>query len=231
MKKYISEFIGTTLLVLLGTGAVVFAGTSYGPLPIAMAFAIAVIAGGTALSDISGEFFNPAITLGAAIVGRISWKEFGGYVISQFLGGIFATGLLYSFMKAFGAKSQDIAQIGFGQTSYAKTLNFSSATFIEMVLTFFLVFTALMTTREKNKNNNNNAPVAIGLVLGGLVIIGMSSTGASMNPARSFGPALGMALVGNTSALIKYPAYLVGPLLGGLVAALVAKYLLKSEEL
>nr|WP_278279332.1 aquaporin [Weissella oryzae] len=230
MRKYIAEFIGTLLLVLMGTGAVVFAGTSYGPLPIAMAFAISVIAGAAALGKISGAHFNPAISLGAAIVGRITWVEFAGYLVSQFLGGIVATGILFGFMKAFGAKAATIAQVGFGQTSYTASLNFFSAAGIELVLTFFLVLVALMTTAKQNAALANVAPVAIGLVLGGLVMIGLSSTGGSLNPARSFGPALGMALVGSSTALANYAAYLVGPLLGGALAAVVAKYGLGSEE-
>lgn len=229
MRKYIAEFIGTMLLVLMGTGAIVFAGTSYGPLPIALAFAIAVIAGAAAFGKISGAHFNPAISLGAAIVGRITWVEFAGYVGAQFLGAIAGTGILYGFMSAFGAKAATIAQVGFGQTSYTSTLNFFSASAIEFVLTFFLVLVALMTTAKLNEGSNI-APVAIGLVLGGLIMIGLSSTGGSLNPARSFGPALGMALVGSTTALANYAAYLVGPLLGSALAAVIAKFGLGSEK-
>ena len=78
MRKYLAEFFGTLMLVAMGTGVVVFVGTQAGPLPVALAFGLAVVAGAYAFGSISGGHFNPAVSFAAAINGRISWMDFLG---------------------------------------------------------------------------------------------------------------------------------------------------------
>lgn len=230
MRKYLAELLGTMILVALGTGAVVFAGTSYGPWPIAIGFGIALMAGIYAFGSISGGHFNPAVSLAAAINRRITWREFVGYVVAQIIGAFIGTAVLYGMMMAFGATKSTIQQVGFGQTSYSSSLNFFSAALIELFLTFVFVLVILMVTSKRNDKIASAAPVAIGLILAALIMVGLSSTGGSLNPARSLAPAVALALTGTSTALTTFAAYLVGPMVGGALAAVVAKYGLGSEE-
>ena len=113
-RKYLAEFFGTLLLVAVGTGAVVLVGVQTGPLPVALAFGIALAAGAYAFGPISGGHFNPAVSLGAAINGRISWKDFVGYVIAQLIGGLAGSAIVWAIMKGVGASAAMIKQVGFG---------------------------------------------------------------------------------------------------------------------
>jgi aquaporin Z len=228
MRKYLAEFLGTMMLVVMGTGTVVFASTQYGSFPIAIAFGIAVIGGAYAFGAISGAHFNPAVSLAAAINGRITWIEFLGYIAAQIVGAFAGTGVLYGTVLAFGLKNSQIAsQIGLGATNISQ-VKFLGATFIEAFLTFVFVLVILMVTSKKY--GTSAAPIAIGLTLAGLIMLGLTATGASLNPARSLAPAVVLALLGSTTALTNYAIYLIGPLVGGALAAVVAKFGLGSEE-
>ena len=230
MRKYLAEFFGTLMLVAMGTGVVIFVGTQAGPLPVALAFAIAVAAGAYAFGPISGGHFNPAVSLAQAIDGRISWVEFIGYVVAQIIGAFAGSAVIFGFMKAFGATAATIKQVGFGQTDYNTPVSFLSATLIEAFLTFVFVLVILMVTSKKNAENSALAPMIIGLTLGALIMLGLQATGGSLNPARSLAPAAFFAMFGSSTALTHIGAYIVGPLLGGAVAAVIAKFGLGSEE-
>ena len=230
MRKYIAEFLGTLLLVLMGTTAATVLLQAAGPLAVAVAFGAAVIAGIAMFGHISGAHFNPAVSLGAAIVGRITWGEFAGYVVAQVIGALAGTGILFGMLRGMGLKTTQLSQVGLGQTVYNAPMNFFTAALVELVLTFFFVLTILMATSKKNEAGNKMAPFAIGITLGALILIGLQFTGGSLNPARSLAPAVGMALSGSSTALTDFAAYLVGPLLGAALAAVVAKFGLGSEE-
>lgn len=229
-RKYLAEFFGTLLLVAVGTGAVVLVGVQTGPLPVALAFGIALAAGAYAFGPISGGHFNPAVSLGAAINGRISWKDFVGYVIAQLIGGLAGSAIVWAIMKGVGASATMIKQVGFGQTDYTTPVSFFGATVIELILTFFFVLVILMVTSKKAEGASVAAPMIIGLTLAALITVGISVTGASLNPARSLGPAVFFAMFGSATSLTHVAAYFIGPLVGGALAALVAKYGLGSEE-
>ncbi|MBU7567545.1 MIP/aquaporin family protein [Weissella sagaensis] len=230
MRKYLAEFFGTLMLVAVGTGTVVLVGLQTGPLPVALAFGIALAAGAYAFGPISGGHFNPAVSLGAAINGRITWGEFVGYVISQLIGSLAGSALVWAIMQSVGANATMIKQVGFGQTDYTAPVSFIGASVIEMILTFLFVLVILMVTSKKASASSVAAPMIIGLTLAALITVGVSVTGASLNPARSFGPAIFFAMFGSATALTHIAAYFIGPLVGGALAALVAKYGLGSEE-
>ncbi|MCW0926787.1 MULTISPECIES: MIP/aquaporin family protein [Weissella] len=230
MRKYLAEFFGTLMLVAMGTGVVVFVGTQTGPLPVALAFGLAVVAGAYAFGSISGGHFNPAVSFAAAINGRISWMDFLGYVVSQIIGAFAGSAVVLGFMKAFGAPAATIKQVGFGQTNFTSPISFLSASLIEAFLTFVFVLVILMVTAKKNAAISSVAPLVIGLTLAALIMLGLQATGGSLNPARSLAPAAFLAIFGSSAAITNIGAYIVGPLVGAALAAVVAKFGLGSEE-
>ncbi|MGY4789447.1 MIP/aquaporin family protein [Pediococcus pentosaceus] len=212
MKKYVSEIIGTFVLVFVGTAAVTIV------LGIGLAFGLAVTIMAYSVGAISGEHFNPAVTLGMWINKRISGADAIYYVISQFIGAVLASGMVKYFLSAMGASTSNL-----GQTDFAKISAFP-ALVTETLVTFLFVLVILLVTSKKY-GNANFASLIIGLTLAFMIIASLNLTGGSLNPARSFGPAI---LVGG-SALAHYWVYVVAPLLGAAIAAFVAKAM-GSEE-
>lgn len=216
MRKYVAEFLGTFVLVLLGTGTVVIAEGD--TLAIGLAFGLAITIMASAVGNVSGGQFNPAVTLAMVINGRTMVKDAIFYVVAQFLGAIAASGFLSLFIHELG-----LASDGFGQTDFPN-ISAASAFLFEAVITFIFVFVILMVTSKKF-GNPTMAPFAIGLVLGFLIIVALNLTGGSLNPARSFGP----ALFAGGSALSHYWVYLLAPLVGSCLAAFCGKFM-GSEE-
>lgn len=206
-REELAELIGTFTLVFIGagTGALVVAGNSSAGLTgVALAHALALVVIIYAWGAISGAHVNPAVTFGLAIAGRFPWIRAVRYWIAQLVGGAVAGYLLLFLIGPQGK---------LGMTLPSPSVSVLQAIVIEAVLTFFLV-TAVFGSAVAGRNGNA-AALAIGLVLGMDILMGGALTGGSMNPARSFGPALAM---GDLSQLY---IYIVGPLLGGAVAALV----------
>ena len=221
MRKYVAEFLGTFVLVFLGTGTVAIANTgdtAIGYLGIALSFGLAVTIMACAVGGISGGHFNPAVSLGMMINQRLAVKDGIIYIIAQFLGAIVASAVLAIFIHALGLPSD-----GFGQTDFPN-ISAGVAFLAEVILTFLFVLIILMVTSEKH-GNAALAPIAIGLALAFLIVVGLNLTGASLNPARSLGP----ALFAGGDALAHYWVYLLAPLVGAIIAAPVAK-LMGSEE-
>lgn len=211
MKKYVAECIGTMVLTLLGCGTAVFlgCGTPAGVVGTAMAFGLAVVAMAYTIGGISGCHINPAITLAVALSKRMSWKDACGYWAGQFIGGIVGAAILalicsYSSFEMGGAN-------GFGGVDGAL-----GAILVEVVATFIFVLVVLGSTDEK-KGAGNLAGLAIGLTLILVHLVCINLTGTSVNPARSFGPAL---FVGG-EALANVWVFIVAPLAGAAFAALV----------
>ncbi|MBM7616899.1 aquaporin Z [Weissella uvarum] len=227
-RIYLAEFIGTLMLVAIGTGVVVFVGTQAGPLPVALAFGLGAMAAIYAIGGVSGGHLNPAVSLAMAINNRLGWLDFLGYVVAQVLGAVAGSAVVAGFFAAFGAKKEAIQQIGFGQTTFQQPVSFLGATLIEFLLTFMLVLVVMMVTSKKYAAGNLT-PIVVGFTLVALILLGISATGASLNPARSFGPALMMLIYGSSTAMSQIGVYLLGPLAGAALAALVAKFL-GSEE-
>jgi MIP family channel proteins len=205
-REELAELVGTFTLVFIGAGAMALAvagNSSAGLVGVALAHAIALTVIIFAWGAISGGHVNPAVTFGLALAGRFPWVKAVRYWVAQLLGAALASYLLLFLIGPQG---------NLGMTTPAPTVSVVQAIVIEAVLTFFLV-TAVFGSAVAGRNGNATA-LAIGLVLGMDILMGGPLTGASMNPARSFGPALAM---GNFTDLY---IYFIGPLLGGGLAAL-----------
>jgi len=214
-KKYFSEFFGTACLVLFGCGALSITSTmtaaSSGYLISALAFGIAFIAMEYTLGDISGCHLNPAVSLAMFINKKIDLIDLIGYVIFQVLGGVVGAGILFVIhgsSRTYGANTLTGVD-----GSIAKGL------LMETLLTFVFVLVYLALKLKKDKPQITG--VVIGLTLTLVNLIGIDLTNASVNPARSIGPAI---LAGST-ALSQLWIFIVAPLAGGALAALVYKFL------
>ncbi len=216
-KKFFAEMIGTFTLVLLGCGAAIFNGgaTSVAAvLTIAFAFGLSVVAMAYTIGSVSGCHINPAITLGVLLSGRMSAKEAVGYWIAQVIGAILASCVLYLFVTtgniAIGATAT-------GANSFADG-NLVPACLAEVIFTAIFVLVVLGTTSSQN-GTPKFAGLAIGLALVLIHIVCIPITGTSVNPARSIGP----ALFEGGAALSQLWVFIVMPLIGGAIAALVWK--------
>ncbi|NLT40238.1 MAG: aquaporin [Clostridiales bacterium] len=213
MKKYIAEFIGTFVLVLFACGVAAVTGCSGEPnaayILTALAFGAVIVAMAYSIGNVSGCHINPAVSIAVWINKGMSAKDFLGYIIAQFLGAIAGAAVLSGFIgvgKGLGAN-------GLFEGDILKSL------IIEVILTFVFVIAVLGATSKKE-----NGKVA-GLVIGGSLtlvhLLGIYFTGTSVNPARSFGPAL---ILGG-DALANVWVFIVAPLVGGILAAVVWRYL------
>ncbi len=216
MKKYIAECIGTMVLTLLGCGTAVFlgCGTPAGVVGTAIAFGLSVVAMAYTIGEISGCHINPAITLGVALAGRMSWKEACGYWIGQFIGGIIGAAILYLIIKVSGATGAMGSAAGMGANGVANAGGAGGAFLVEVIATFLFVFVVLGTTDSK-LGAGKFAGLAIGLSLILIHLVCINLTGTSVNPARSFGP----ALFAGGDALKDVWVFIVAPLVGGALSA------------
>ena len=223
-NKYLAELLGTFVLVFMGCGSAVIAGEKVGFLGIAFAFGLSVLVMVYAIGPISGCHINPAITIAMLVNGKISSRDAGIYIICQCIGAIIAAALLLAVMS--GLPTYSIATNGLGQNGYgvASPAGFSmlSGLIAEVILTFiFLIVIFGATSRAAPAGF---AGMAIGLSLALIHIVGIPVTGVSVNPARSIGPAL---LVGGT-ALAQLWLFIIAPIVGAVLAAVVWKYLLEE---
>lgn len=216
MRRYAAEFIGTFMLVFLGTGAVVIAKAD--KLTIGLAFGLTVTVMAYAFGGVSGGHFNPAVSIAMMINKRLEAKDGVFYIVAQFLGAIVASGLLSVLINAL-----DLSRTGFGQTDFPK-IGAGVAFLVEVIVTFSFILVILMTTSDRF-GNSQMAPLAIGITLSLLIIVALNLTGGSLNPARSFGP----AIFAGGSALAHYWVYLAAPIVGAILAAFTGR-LLGSEE-
>ena len=231
MKKYLAEFIGTFILVFLGTGAAVVLGgytggtdTGFlGVLAIAFAFGLSIVAGAYAIGHISGCHVNPAVSLAVLMSGNLTVKEFGGYVIAQVLGA-FAGSSVLAFVNASSTSLEGFGANGYGELS-AVGLNLTGALVVEVILTFIFVLAILGVTSSKATSHMGG--IVIGLTLTLVHIIGIPLTGTSVNPARSLAP----AVFAGGDALAQVWLFIVAPLIGAALAAIVFKsfFIVKEE--
>lgn len=212
MKKYIAELIGTATLVFMGCGSAMVLGTdpAGGHLAVALAFGLAIVATAYVIGGISGCHINPAVSLGVFLSKRMSAKDFVGYVVAQLLGAILGAALLRLLT---GLGMPDLTG-GLGTNGVA-TLGIAGSLIVEILLTFIFVYLILGVTADESKSSV--AGIVIGLTLAFVHIVGIPLTGTSVNPARSIGPAL---FVGG-EALASVWVFIVGPLVGAAIAALV----------
>ena len=226
MKKYAAEFIGTFSLVLFGCGSAVIAGTSavgpsgIGLLGISIAFGFAVVAMAYAIGGISGCHINPAVTIGVLTAGKMTVKDAIGYIVSQCLGAILGSAVLYLIVSGrpgFTMPVWGLGANGWGE-GYLGNYNTLSAFVIEAVMTFLFIFVILATTSKFG--NSAMAGLAIGVTLMLIHLVAIPVTGTSVNPARSLGP----ALFSGGKALAQLWLFFVAPILGAVLAALGWKY-------
>lgn len=217
MKKYFAEMLGTMVLVLMGCGSAVFLGCDAPAeiLAVAFAFGLSVVAMAYCIGGISGCHINPAITLGVWLSKRMSGKDAAGYMLGQFAGALIGSAILYLLTSTggYGATTATGAN-AFGQGEMAQAL------VAEVVFTFIFVLVVLGST-DSEKGAGNLAGLAIGLTLVLVHIVCIPITGTSVNPARSFGPAL---FAGGT-ALCQLWLFIVAPFIGTALSAGVWKML------
>ncbi len=229
MKKYLAEFIGTLTLVVLGCGTAMLVGCNAeqggGYILTALAFGLTIVAMAYSIGNISGCHINPAVSLGVLISGGISAKEFAFYVISQCLGAFAGSGLLALIFSLGGVTDKTG---GYGTNGLAGVNgNYAAGLIVEIVLTFIFVLAILGVTSSKASHGSFGGLV-IGLTLTVVHILGIGLTGTSVNPARSFGPAIIAAINGNTAPLTVLWVFIVGPLAGAAFAAFTYKFLEKK---
>lgn len=230
MKKYIAEFIGTMVLVVLGCGTAMLVGCDAvnggGYILTALAFGLVIVGMAYCVGNISGCHINPAVSLGVFMTGGIGISDFIGYVISQCLGALAGAGLLATIFGLGGVADQTG---GFGSNGLAGVNgSFVAGLLVEVVLTFIFVMTILGVTSKK-ANHGSFAGIVIGFTLTLVHILGIGLTGTSVNPARSIGPAVVAALTGNTTPVGCLWVFIVGPFIGAALAALVYKFM-ESES-
>ena len=227
-NKYIAEFIGTMVLVVLGCGTAMLVGcdtkNGCGYILTALAFGLVIVGMAYSVGNISGCHINPAVSLGVLISGGMSVTEFIGYIVSQCLGAFAGAGILAAIFGLGGVKDQTG---GFGSNGLAGVNeNAFAGLLVECVLTFVFVLAILGVTSKKAKHGSFGGLV-IGLTLTLVHILGIGLTGTSVNPARSFGPALVAAFTGNMAPLGALWVFIVGPLAGAAIAAVTYKALEK----
>ena len=195
VKKAVAEFIGTLVLVLVACGVAAASGCIFpeaGYIATALAFGLVIVAMAYSIGNVSGCHINPAVSIAMLVSGKMSVKDFIAYIVAQFAGALAGAGILAYFMGS----TEALGQNGLYEGDIVKSL------IIEVVLTFIFVLAILGVTSKAE--NSNVAGLVIGLSLVLVHLIGIPFTGTSVNPARSFGPAL---------------------LVGGVLAALVYKFL------
>jgi len=226
LRKYVAEFVGTMVLVVLGCGTAMLVGcdaaNGSGYLLTALAFGLTIVAMAYSIGNVSGCHINPAVSLGVLISGGMTGKDFCGYVISQCLGAFAGSGLLALIFKIGNIEDKTG---GFGTNGLAGVNgNYAAGLLVEIVLTCIFVL-AILGVTSKKASHGSFGGLVIGLTLVVVHILGIGLTGTSVNPARSFGPALIALINGNVTPIAQLWVFIVGPLVGASIAAFLYKFL------
>ena len=225
MKKYICEFIGTFILVLLGCGtaSLLCSLGVAGIFATAIAFGLAIVVIAYSVGRISGGHVNPAVSLAMLINGKIDIKDFCGYVIAQVLGAFAGAGIL----KAILTLSEELKDYGLGANGFDDAsmvgLTLGGAFLVEVIATCIFVLVILGVTHDEKFSETPG--IVIGLALAVIHILCIPLTGTSVNPARSLAPAV---LTGG-DALSQVWLFILAPLVGAAIAAFGWKYLSKED--
>lgn len=205
LKKYVAEFIGTFVLVLVACGV---AGQTGGSLGVtSVAFGLVIVAMAYSIGNVSGCHINPAVSIAMLCAKKMSLKDFCGYVVAQFLGAIAGAGLLMAIVGDSTKLGTNALYHGDAMLSFV----------IEAILTCIFVLAILGVTSRKEYSNI--AGLVIGAALTLVHLLGINFTGTSVNPARSFGPAL---IAGNLEGVW---VFILAPLVGGILAAVIYSFL------
>ncbi len=231
LKKAVAEVIGTFVLVFVACGVAALTGGEL--VSTSLAFGLVIVAMAYSVGRVSGCHINPAVSLGCLIAKRMTVKEFFVYVCAQIVGGFLGAVAIFGVMKMagipVGATAASNLPVNFnleGATAGA----IIGAILVEVVLTCIFVYVILNVTSE-NSGAGKKAGLIIGLTLTLVHLVGIPLTGTSVNPARSLATALGnLMFTGDATALTHVWIFLVAPLLGAVVAALLFKFLHKEEK-
>lgn len=234
LTRYVAELVGTFCLVLFGCGAAVIAGANSTDIPpsgvgllgISLAFGISVVVMAYTIGPISGCHINPAISISMLASGKLSFKDCAGYVVSQCLGAVIASGVLYLLVSGkpgFTMGEYALGSNGWGE-NYLGKYPMQSAFIAETVFTFIFLVVIYGTTSKRA--NPAMAGLAIGLALTLINLAAIPVSGASVNPARSLGP----ALFAGGLALSQLWLFFAAPILGGLLAAGFWKAVMEQKE-
>ncbi len=217
-KKYIAEMFGTMFLVLVGCGSAVAYGFSAGWLAIALAFGLTVMAMTYCYMKFSGCHINPAVSLAMLITKKIDFKDFIGYIIAQFVGGIVGAAVLMIFFS----RATGLGANGYGAMS-SWDLNWWQALIAEILLTNLFVMVFLATSGKKHKFSGG---IINGLTFAAVYIIGIPLTNASINPARSLGP----AIFAGGMAIRQVWLFILAPMIGAILAAIGYKCFCNKDD-
>jgi MIP family channel proteins len=213
-QKFTAETLGTFVLVFFGCGAAMRSGGDY--VATGLTFGLTVVVMAYAVGRISGGHFNPAVTLGAVLGGRLPWNQVGIYMAAQLLGGLLAGAALFGLNHGFEGFSAEgnMAQNFFGDqgTGFA----WWAALLLEIIMTAVFLWVILAVTDERNVINVALGPLAIGLALAMIHFASMSATGTSVNPARS----IGVGVFAGTDSIVQLWLFVVAPLVGAAIAGL-----------
>lgn len=240
-KKLLAELIGTFLLVFFGTGSAVvllMITNTINPndvgigilgglgdwLAISFVFGLTVMVSIYLFGKISGAHFNPAVTIALLITKNISLKDSCYYIIGQFIGAIIGS---LALLAILGMPSITIG--GLGATTPGLGVNYLQAMFAEFIGTFFLMLVIMGVAVDK-KAEPGFAGMSIGFTVTAVITLLGAITGASINPARTFGPYLIDLIFGGVNLWEFYPIYLIGPILGAIVAALLYVFIAKGTD-
>lgn len=220
MKKYFAEFVGTLLLVLLACGSAVLAGPSIGGLGIGICFGLILICLCYCLGNVSGCHVNPAVSFAMLLAGRMNGRDFCGYVVAQMLGAVAGAGLLAWLVAlapgySFGGITTGVADLAANVIQPGATQGMALLAEVLLTMTFVLV---ILGATDAKKGFGNFAGLAIGIALGLVNIVGIPVDNCSVNPARSFGPA-----VWSPGAWPDFWIMVVGPLAGAALAVVIWK--------
>lgn len=220
IKKFSAEFVGTLVLVLFGCGAAVLGPMPFDQLAVALAFGFAIVAMAYGIGPVSGCHVNPAVSLAACVAGRMSPREMMVYWAAQFLGAIAGAAILAAIAKTGTA---NLGQNGWG-VGYLGEYPLVAAAIFEVVMT--AIFVVVILGVSGDKGHGPFAGVAIGITLAVIHIVGIQVTGVSVNPARSFGP----ALLAGGQALSQVWLFFVAPAVGALIGALLFRFKVLEPE-
>lgn len=227
LKKAIAECIGTAVLTLVACGVAVATGANW--VATSLAFGLVIVAMAYSIGNVSGCHINPAVSLAMLISKKITAKEFCVYVLAQIVGAFVGSLLLALFVRGFGSLGGNEIQPLLMKSGEVDALSYVGAFLVEVVLTFVFVI-AILGVTDSRFHDGKHAGIVIGLVLALVHLFGLNFTGTSVNPARSLAPAVLQAIGGNTTSLQQIWIWILAPLVGAALAALVYKALTAKKE-
>ena len=223
MRPYLAELLGTALLILIGCGAVIFAGSSIGVFGIAAAFGLGLAIVAYITDGISGAHINPAVTIALALSGKFPWSKVLGYIVAQIVGAVLGAVILYAIVTNI-ANGALIINAGFATNTLNNGVSVIGGALVEIFMTMVFCLVVLDTTRTSWSSNKAIAPLAVGAALFLANLVAMPLTGASINPARSIGPALVSG-----QHLSSLGLFILAPIVGAVLAYFIHIFVLGRD--